>query len=94
MIDPLGMALIEFDAPLDTDLHVDLFGLSIGGTSVGLPMSSTTDIVLERYIDLVRLVERRNEPRTAFVADDIEVLASATDLSVDVVAERLRQFSN
>ena len=94
MIDPLRMALIEFDAPLDTDLHVDLFGLSIGETSVGLPMSSTTDIVLGRSVDLVRLLERRNEPRAAFVADDIEVLASATDLSVEVVAQRLRQFSN
>ena len=87
------MALIEFDVTLDTTLHVDHVGLSIGGTSVGLPMSCTADTVLVRYLDLVQLLERRNETRVGFEAADIEVLASATHLSVEIVAQRLTSFA-
>lgn len=81
------------DIPLDSALHVDHFGLSIGSMSVGLPMSCTTDTVLLRYLDLVRLLERRDESRAALREVDVEVLATATRLPAATVAERLDAFA-
>ena len=89
----LSMALIEF--PLtntDQALHVDSFGLSIGDVSVGLPMSCTADTVLLRYLDLVRLCDRRDSG-----AGDIEahlvVLADAVRLDAAAVRARLSQLA-
>lgn len=89
MLDPCAMAITESDATLGHVLHVDHFGLSIGSASVGLPVSCTTDTVLRRYLDLVRLVEGRSSARVGFERDDLEVLASATHLPVDAVERRL-----
>ncbi len=42
---------------IDSELHVDRCGLSIGRVSVGLPMAGTNDMVLLRYIDLINLMQ-------------------------------------
>lgn len=74
----------------DPTLHVDHFGLSIGPISVGLPTSCTSDMVLVRYLDLLRLVQRG--PRRPLMAspEDLVSLAEATGLSEDHIVSRLR----
>lgn len=91
--DSLRMALIEFDLSLDTTLHVDHFGLSVGAVSVGLPVSCTADTVLVRYLDLVRLLDRREQSRVGHEQADLAVLADATHLSIDAVERRLERFA-
>jgi len=70
-------------------LLVDCFGLSVGSASVGLPSSCTADIVLARYLDLVRLLGRGTPHRGVYVPEDIKALAKATYLPQAVVRLRL-----
>ena len=86
------MAIVESDWNLGGALHVDHFGLSMGSTSVGLPVSCTADTVLRRYLDLVRLVERPEAAPAGFERADLEVLAAATHLPVEAVERRLEAF--
>jgi len=86
------MALIEFPAVVDEDLHVDSFGLSIGDVSVGLPMSCTADTVLLRYLDLVRLRAQKGRSTGEFDAH-VVVLAQAVRLEADAVRQRLTQLA-
>ena len=87
------MALIELPlTSTDSDLHVDSFGLSIGDVSVGLPMSCTADTVLLRYLDLLRLCDRRGAGSGDAEAH-LAVLATAVRLEADAVRQRLRQLA-
>lgn len=92
--DPVSWAFVtttEWNGSLaDPTLHVDRFGLSIGGVSVGLPSSCTTDTVLSRYVDLVRLVQPDGPRPVEATADDLSALAEATGLTPASVEQRLR----
>ena len=85
------MALTETQDAIggDSSLHVDRFGLSIGSVSVGLPMSCTADDVYQRYLDLLRLLQRG--PVTAMNAPiaDLKALSDATGTDCAFVARRL-----
>ena len=84
------VAAFRNEVHLDDRLLVDRFGLSIGMVSVGLPMACTSDAILERYLDLVRLVSRGATVSPYVVPDaDVIALAGATNLSADIVRARL-----
>ncbi len=86
------MALIETcpTFPQSPELQIDHFGLSVGAVSVGLPLSSTTDTLLERYLDLVRLLQRGPEALIDPPDADVDALAAATNATRDQVLLRLR----
>ncbi len=86
------MALIETSPVFSqcTELQVDCFGLSIGSVSVGLPVLCTTETVLLRYLDLIRLIQRGPEALVEAPYSDVVVLAEATNMSPDQVVSRLR----
>lgn len=87
------MAISEWNgAAADPNLHVDRLGLSIGTVSVGLPMACTTDTVLLRYLDLVRLVHRADGDPFTPPGADVLVLAESTGLTADCVEQRLRSL--
>jgi hypothetical protein len=87
------VAISEWNGALaDPTLHVDRLGLSIGEVSVGLPMACTTDTVLLRYLDLVRLVHRTEVDQFTPPEADVAVLAEATGLSVECVEQRIRSL--
>lgn len=71
-------------------LHADRFALSIGHLSVGLPPCATADHVLERYLDLIRLLRRGPRAAVLRVPDgDLRALARLTRLTPRQVARRL-----
>lgn len=71
-------------------LHADRFALSIGHLSVGLPPCATADHVLERYLDLIRLLRRGPREAVLRVPDgDLRALARLTRLTPRQVARRL-----
>jgi len=75
----------------DHRLHIDGFGLTIDTVSVGLPVVRTSEIILLRYLDLLRLV--RNHPGRGTLEpahSDVTALAAATGLERDTVVTRLR----
>lgn len=79
----------------DDALHIDHFGLSIGGVSVGLPHACTADDVLRRYLDLQRVLHR-GDPGAGDHSDagdhpdaDVAVLAQRTGHPPEVVRRRL-----
>ena len=84
------VAAFRNEVHLDDRLLVDRFGLSIGIVSVGLPTACTAEAILERYLDLVKLVSR-GATVTPYVAPDADVIALAggTNLSADIVRARL-----
>ena len=73
----------------ESTLQVDGFGLSMGRVSVGLPLACTSDVVLLRYLDLLRLVHGRD---VAPCSADVVVLAAATGLTETQARERLRRL--
>jgi hypothetical protein len=77
---------------VDDVLHVDHFGLSIGALSVGLPPSCTADDVLRRYLDLQRLVHRRDPGALRHPDDDVAALAARTGYPTEVVRRRLARL--
>ena len=78
---------------INSELHVDRFGLSIGRASVGLPLSCTSDMVLHRYVDLIRLIQVR--PGVAFSPPeaDIATLADAINATPEFVNTRLQTLA-
>ncbi len=78
----------------DPTLHVDRFGLSMGRVSVGLPMACTTDTILLRYLDLVRLVQRDTGLSVQPTADDLAELAESTGLTPASVGQRLHALQH
>ncbi len=78
----------------DPTLHVDRFGLSMGRVSVGLPMACTTDTILLRYLDLVRLVQRDTGSSVQPTADDLAELAESTGLTPASVEQRLHALQH
>jgi hypothetical protein len=86
---------IEWNGSLaDPTLHVDRFGLSIGRVSVGLPMACTTDTILLRYLDLIRLVQRATGVPVEPTADDLAELAASTGLTPTCVEQRLHALQH
>ena len=73
-------------------LHVDGFGLAIGAVSVGLPRSFTAEMVLDRYVELIRLVRDDGTRSHGVPADDIDTLAVVTRLDAGTVRNRLERL--
>jgi len=89
------MALTELPTAtgIDSELHVDRFGLTIGCVSVGLPVTCTNDMVLLRYIDLINLIQAGPSDVFAPSDGDIATLAAAIGEAPDVVHVRLRTLA-
>lgn len=78
----------------DGTLRVDGFALSIGSVSVGLPTTCTADVVLSRYLDLVRIVDGIvDTPGYVVSPADVDALAAATNLDTTTVRRRLQRLS-
>ncbi len=71
-------------------LIVDTHSVSTGAESVGLPGACTTDVLLERYVDLIRLARTGSlSDPVQLRTDDLDVLARATGMAPDAVQRRL-----
>lgn len=74
----------------ETQLVIDDNGMSIGESSVGLPIVRTTEIVLSKYLELIRLVSPVRRSGIINVrAGDIELLAATIGVEPDTIGERI-----
>lgn len=73
-----------------SELIIDSHSVRTGAESVGLPGSCSTEMLLERYVSLIRLARTGSlSDPVALRGDDMDVLARATGLEADVVQRRL-----
>jgi hypothetical protein len=73
-----------------SELIIDTHSVRTGAESVGLPGSCTTEVLLERYVSLIRLARTGSlSDPVALRGDDMDVLARATGLESDAVQARL-----
>ncbi len=73
-----------------SDLIIDTHSVRTGAESVGIPGSCTTEVLLERYVSLIRLARTGSlSDPVALRGEDMDVLARATGLEAEVVRRRL-----
>jgi hypothetical protein len=73
-----------------SDLIIDTHSVRTGAESVGLPGTCSTEVLLERYVSLIRLARTGSlSDPVALRGDDMDVLGRATGLEPDVVHRRL-----
>ena len=81
--------LIHMDQTERTPLEIGFTDLSIGGYSVGLAPTRTSEQVVEAYLELVTLV-RRDRPN--YIRDeDIVTLAAETHLDLGFLRNRVKK---
>jgi len=81
------MAAILYPAETET-LEVDDYGISIGDLSVGLPVSRTADVVLERYLDLLRM-RHGDQWQPTDESEHLAILSTVLRQDESVVRQRL-----
>ncbi|MCU0273106.1 MAG: hypothetical protein MUE34_07740 [Acidimicrobiales bacterium] len=74
-------------------VEVDGFAIISGRESVGLPATWSTDTLMARYLDLVRIV-RGSRSVTGFRDGDIAELARVTGLDPVAVRHRLEGLAD